>query len=197
MLSLQNWCNVVFIFTSLIKQLTSIKIKNPMKMRNKISAMAILACAFSVNSYAQSSADASTTATLVAPIAISKTEDMNFGQLAASGTAGTVILDYENGVTKTGGVKLLSAASVKTAVFDVSGEGTSGFSISIPSEITLIGSVSGSMTVDNFASDLGATSNLSGGTATIKIKATLNVPANAAAGIYSNASDLVVSVNYN
>jgi hypothetical protein len=53
------------------------------------------------------------------------------------------------------------------------------------------------LTVDNFAVDLGASSSLSSGVATVKVKAVLNVPADAVAGTYTNASDLFVTVNYN
>jgi hypothetical protein len=53
------------------------------------------------------------------------------------------------------------------------------------------------MTVSDFACDLGTTATLSSGISTLKVKATLNVPANAASGTYSNASGLAVTVNYN
>jgi hypothetical protein len=57
------------------------------------------------------------------------------------------------------------------------------------------------MTVSSFVCDGGASSTLTAGSATLKVKATLNVPANAAAGTYSNAlanaSALFVTVNYN
>ncbi|MCY7311526.1 MAG: DUF4402 domain-containing protein, partial [Chitinophagaceae bacterium] len=104
-----------------------------------------------------------------------------------------------DGRTATGGTSLPAGSTLqKTAIFGVTGEGTSGFSISIPSSpITLTGSVSGSMTVSNFLADLGASSTLVGGTKTIKVKATLNVGAGQVAGTYTNASDLFVTVNYN
>ena len=161
------------------------------------SVIALTGLSISVN--AQSTATASTTAVLVTPISISKTTDMHFGTVAASGTAGTVVLDYADGRTTTGGASLPSGSTTqKTAVFAVSGEGNSGFSISIPSSaITLTGSVSGTMTVSNFVADLGASGTLVSGSKTIKVKATLNVGAGQAAGTYTNASDLFVTVNYN
>lgn len=172
-------------------------------MKNKFIAAAVLLAAFASKSNAQSTAYASTTAVLVTPIAISKTTDMHFGTIAASATQGTVVLDYADGRTVTGGVSLPAGSTTqKTAVFTVSGEGSSSFSISIPSApITLTGSVSGTMTVDNFVCDGGASTTLSNGSKTLKVKATLNVPANTVAGTYSNslgnASALFVTVNYN
>lgn len=168
-------------------------------MKNKFSPIAILAIAFATSANAQSTATASTQAVLVTPISISKTTDLNFGTVAASGASGTVVLDYANGRTASGGVSLPAGSTLQTtAVFTVTGEGTSGFSILIPSSpITLTGSVSGTMTVGSFVADLGASGILVAGSKGIKVKATLNVGANQAAGTYTNASDLFVTVNYN
>ena len=165
----------------------------------KIKFLAIAMIAFSAQSYAQSTATASTTALLVAPISIAKVTDMNFGVVASSASAGTVMLDYSDGRTTLGGTSLPAGSSAQTtAEFLVSGEGNSGFSIAIPSSpITLAGSVSGSLTVSDFVADLGASSALVTGEKTIKVKATLNVPANSVAGTYYNDSDLFVTVNYN
>ena len=170
-----------------------------MKTMYKLIGSAALLIGLTTSANAQSTATASTTALLVTPISIVKTTDMHFGTVAASGTAGTVVLDYANGRTTTGGATLPAGSTLqKTAVFDVTGEGTSTFSISIPSSpITLTGSVSGTMTVSNFVDDLGATGTLVAGAKTIKVKATLNVGAGQAAGTYTNASDLFVTVNYN
>jgi hypothetical protein len=165
------------------------------------SIMFLVGLAGNVN--AQATAYASTTAVLVTPISIAKTVDMHFGTVAASATAGTIVLDYADGRTATGGASLPAGSiTQKTAVFTVTGEGASGFSISIPSAaITLTGSVAGTMTVDNFLCDAGAATTLSGGTKVLKVKAILNVPANTVAGTYSNnlgnASALFVTVNYN
>jgi len=159
--------------------------------------------ALTAGAFAQSTAYASTTAVLVTPIAISKTTDMHFGTVASSATAGTVVLDYADGRTATGGASLPAGSILqKTAVFAVTGEGNSSFAITIPAAaITLTGSVSGTMTVDNFVCDGGTATTLSSGTKTLKVKAILNVPANTVAGTYSNAlansSALFVTVNYN
>ena len=165
----------------------------------KIKFLAIAMIALSTQSNAQSTATGSTTALLVTPISISKVTDMNFGTVASSASAGTVLLDYSDGRTTVGGTSLPAGSSAQTtAEFLVVGEGNSGFSIAVPSApITLAGSIAGSLTVSNFVADLGASSTLAAGEKTIKVKATLNVPANAVAGTYYNASGLFVTVNYN
>jgi Domain of unknown function (DUF4402) len=174
-------------------------------MKNIYQSLAsiILLMGFAVNGHAQATAYASTTAVLVTPISIAKTVDMHFGTIAASATPGTVQLDYADGRVATGGASLPAGSVTQTtAVFTVTGEASSSFSISIPPTfITLTGSVAGTMTVDNFVCDAGATTTLSGGTKVLKVKAILNVPANTVAGTYSNnlgnASALFVTVNYN
>jgi spore coat protein U-like protein len=165
-------------------------------MRQKISAIALFLFAFSANSFAQSEASASTTATLVAPIAIDKVFDMNFGQLASSGTPGEVALNFADGVSRIGGVKLLSAAAVKSAEFLVSGEGNLAFTISYPTTL-ILSSGQDQLTVSAITCQQGFSSILQDGARVLKFGAVLEVPANTPSGIYGNASDLTVTVNYN
>jgi Domain of unknown function (DUF4402) len=172
-------------------------------MKKNFLLMAVVMMAFVTGSFAQSTAYASTTAVLVTPLAISKTTDMHFGTVASSATAGTVVLDYADGRTTTGGASLPAGSTLqKTAVFTVTGEGTSSFAITIPSApITLTGSIAGTMTVGTFVCDGAASTSLVAGSKVLKVKATLNVPANTVAGTYTNAlgnsSALFVTVNYN
>ena len=170
-------------------------------MKNKLIAAAILLTGFVTYANAQSTAYATTTAVLVTPISIAKTTDMHFGTVAASSTAGTVVLDYANGRTKTGGASLpTGGVAVTTAVFTVTGQGSSGFSVAIPTlPVTLSNGVQ-TMTVTNFLCDAGAATTLSGGTKVLNVGATLNVGADQAAGTYTHAADatgLFVTVNYN
>jgi hypothetical protein len=66
----------------------------------------------------------------------------------------------------------------------------------LPSSITLT-SGTDNLTVDNFVSTPATTGTLTSGAATVNVGATLNVPANAPAGTYTNSTDLTVTVNYN
>ena len=168
-------------------------------MKTKFFASAIAMICLSASAIAQSTATASTTAELVAPISITRGTDMNFGIVAASSTPGTVELDYFNGRTAFDGVSLPAGSiTQRTAEFAVTGEFNNGFSIALPtSAITLSGSVAGTLTVSDFDSDLAASVFLNDCSQTIMVKAILNVTANAVAGTYSNASDLFVTVNYN
>ena len=80
------------------------------------------------------------------------------------------------------------------AAFDVTGEGASTYSITLPSSATL-SSGANTMTVDTFNHDAGATPTLSGGSDTFNVGATLNVGATQASGTYSGTFS--VTVNYN
>lgn len=164
----------------------------------KLLLFAIVILGFSAASYAQSSATASTTATLIIPISIANDEDMNFGTIGASATAGTVALDYSDVPIATGGATVITGGTPKTAVFIVTGEGTSAISVSVPTgNITLTDPVSSAtMEVGSFVADCGASTTLETGSKTIKVKATLTVPVDAVAGVYANADGLKVTVNY-
>jgi hypothetical protein len=162
-----------------------------------ITALIVLASAAST--FAQVTATASTSATIITPIAITKDVNLNFGNVAVSPTlGGTVVLPTSGARTKTGGVTLpVVTGTVTPASFTVTGEGNSTYSITLPSSAITLTSASGSMTVENFISNPSNTGTLSNGTQEIKVGATLNVGAAQPAGTYTNQSGLFVTVNYN
>lgn len=160
--------------------------------------ISILFLSFSVHSFGQVSATATASATIITPIAISKTVDMNFGNIAVSGTGGTVVLAPAGTRTSTGGVTLpVVAGTVAAASFTVTGLSTYTFSISLPSSPITITSGSNTMTVGTFTSNPATTGTLTGGTATVNVGATLNVGASQAAGTYTSGTPFTVTVNYN
>lgn len=174
-----------------------------MKNMKNLLLIAIAILGFSAVSFAQTqNATASTTASIVNPLTIAKTTDMNFGPVLAGSTGGKVILNFADGRSYTGtgvsGIAGTGGSAPKSAVFTITGTGTSAYSIVIPiAPITMSGTTTG-LTVDAFLSDSGLTGNLAGGTMVIKIGATLNLPTGAiVAGTYTNASDLSVTVAYN
>ena len=170
-----------------------------MKNTTKFFALTIALLAITISSFAQVSATATTTATIITPIAISKTVDMNFGNIAVSPTiAGTVVLTPAGTRTKTGGVTLPAVAGTVTAAsFNVTGLGTSTYAITLPSTITLNGTPTGTMTVNSFVSTPSGTGALTAGAQTVLVGGTLNVGAAQAAGVYTNTTDMTVTVNYN
>ena len=160
---------------------------------------------FGVRAYAQSTAFASTTVVLITPIGITKTSEMHFGTVAASGTPGTIILEY-NGTTAigTGGATIVSAGAAQPTVaqFKVTGLVGDTFSIQLPTEdLVLIGPTDG-MKAGSFKASIDGTSDVATGTiveggTTISVKGILTVPANSVAGSYADPNQLVIKVNYN
>ena len=166
----------------------------------KFFAVAILFSGVSVISSAQVTATATASSTIVTPIGITKTVDMNFGNVAInSTTAGTVVLAPAGTRTSTGGVTLpATVGTVSAAEFIVSGENDYTFSITLPSTSHEIKSGSNTMSVTGFTSTPTPTGTLSAtGSATVKVGATLNVSAGQAAGTDTSVTPFEVTVNYN
>ena len=166
----------------------------------KFFAIAILFSGVSVISSAQVTATATATSTIVKPIGITKTVDMNFGNVAINSTTpGTVVLAPAGTRTSTPGVTLpATPGTVTAAEFNVTGENNYTFSITLPSTSHEIKSGSNTMSVTDFTSTPTPTGTLSAtGSATVKVGATLNVSAGQAAGTYTSVTPFEVTVNYN
>lgn len=172
--------------------------KNLSRM-NKIIAAAIVLTGFATTAGAQSVDHASTTAILVQPLTITKTTDMHFGVVAASAAAGTIALDYGNIVTAGGGAAVIDDALAKTAVFLVEGEAGESFSIALSNTSIVLSNGTDDLTVDGIEVQEGTTNTLDATTGTLElfVKATLQVVANAPAGVYENADELEITVAYN
>ncbi|WP_295792303.1 DUF4402 domain-containing protein [Mucilaginibacter sp.] len=170
-----------------------------MKTVFKLAVTLIAVFSFPVSSsFAQVSANALITGTIVTPISISKTVDVNFGNIAISGAAGTVILAPSGVRTVTGGVTLPSVSGTLTAAsFTITGQGSYTYSITLPSSPLTISSGANNMSVDKFTSSTAATGTLSSGTQTFHVGATLNIAGNQSAGTYFSATPFNVTVNYN
>jgi Domain of unknown function (DUF4402) len=166
---------------------------------NKLLIIAIVLIGFTVNSFAQATANATATATIISAITIAKVTDMNFGNASVS-SVGTVLLATNGTRTVTGGVTLPSVAgTVSAASFNVTGQGTSTYSISLPVSAHTITRTSGAetMTVSGFVSSPSGTGTLVAGAQTINVGAVLGVAAGQVAGVYTNATGFNVTVNYN
>ena len=166
----------------------------------KYLATAILMIAFSATMFGQAIASATASARMVTPIAIANASDMDFGNIAVSTSAGTVVLATAGTRSATGGVTLpATTGTVTAASFNVTGEGTYTYAITLPTTYTItetVGSVE-TMTVNTFTSDPSGTGALTAGAQTLNVGATLNVAASQLAGTYTNATGFDVTVNYN
>lgn len=165
----------------------------------KLSALAILVIGFAANVSAQSTASATASSTIIAPISITKTVDLDFGNVGVSGTAGTVVISPAGVRSATGGVSLPApAGTVTSASFNVAGQGNYTYAITLPAAALTITSGANNMTVNAFTSTPTATGTLNaGGTQIVTVGATLNVGASQASGVYTSGTPFDVTVNYN
>src|SRR5678816_3955366 len=104
----------------------------------------ILLCAaflsgFAVKASAQASATATATATIITPITITRTTDMNFGNVAVqAATGGTVVITPAGLRSATSGVTLpATAGTVSAAAFTVAGQAGYTYAITLPTSLTL------------------------------------------------------------
>ncbi len=136
---------------------------------------------------------ANVTITLLAPISISSSGDMDFGTMIPTANPGTVIVTTAGGRTCSPDVDCLGGTPA-AASFDVTGATGQAYFITLPASATLT-SGGDSMNVDTFNHDAGGSPTLAGGSDTFNVGATLNVGATQAAGTYSGTFD--VTANYN
>ena len=168
-----------------------------MKKLIVLFAAVVLVAGLTSTVNAQVTGTATGSATIITPIAIANAGNMNFGNVAVSATAGTVVLSPASVRSLTGGVTLPAVTgTVSAAAFTVTGLGSSTYSIQLPTTYTIT-SGANNMTISSFTSNPSGTGTLSGGTQTINVGATLSVGASQAAGSYTNATGFPVIVNYN
>lgn len=156
--------------------------------------------ALATNVKAQATTSATASATIVTPISILKNVDMNFGNVAVTANAGTVILANDGTRTKSGGVTLpATTGTVSAANFTVSGTPGYAYSITLPSSNVVLTSGTNTMNASLFTCNVPLTSGLlaGDGTQVLKVGATLGVNANQPAGTYITGTGFDVTVNYN
>ena len=164
----------------------------------KFFTLSVAIFAFSTISFGQATGTAQAAANIVTPISITKNVDLNFGNIAAAGTAFTVVLDEESGLrTSNGGTGTLPSVTgtVTAAQFTVSGLSGATYAVTLPSSIIITYGGTNEMTVNGFESNSNSTYTLTEGSDTFNVGATLNVGANQVAGAYTG--NFNVTVNYN
>jgi hypothetical protein len=172
-----------------------------MKKIKSLFMIIIIMNAVITDAVAQQTATASSSATIVTPIGITKSVDMNFGNVATNSTGGTVVLTTGGSTSITGGLSLPSnTGTVTAAAFEVTGEANYTYTIALTMGTIILQDDSGTpnqMTVDSFVSNPHATGALTSGVQRINMGATLNVAGGQAVGVYRNSGGLTVTVNYN
>jgi len=140
---------------------------------------------------------ATATGTLLFPLEIVKNRDLDFGNIAAGATAGTVVINPETDtISATGGALLLGGAP-HAAQFTGAAKGNNVVIIRIPKQPVTLTRVGGTqtMTANNFTlQGLDKRAVAARVAFDFKVGATLNVGANQAEGTYVGTFD--VSIQY-
>ena len=164
-------------------------------MRNYIFILFISLFGFSVSGQNSASATVNSRATVIDPIKIDKTVDLDFGNVVSAYNPGTVILSPD-GSRVAYGVQISSSfpGTVNPAQAVVT-HGNNNYSITLPESFVLFNSENPDqqLIIDQFtvAPEEGVLSDI------IKIGARLNLEANQSAGFYTNSSGFNVTVSYN
>lgn len=145
---------------------------------------------------AQATATFTASATIIQPIGITTTSDMNFANIDAK-SGGAVILTPENTRISSGGVELADGTNVSAAEFEVTGQSGYSFSISLPDGQYDLTNGNENMVLKDFTSSIVDGGNLSDGSKLVRVGATLEVNAKQPPGTYTTPRNLEVSVNYN
>jgi hypothetical protein len=182
---------------------TSILFKKSFQHAALVSAVAALAAFGASNSFAASTS-ANSTATVIEPMEITKTNDLVFGQFAR-GAGGEVTVSTSNARTTDNTILSASGAIPKAAVFTVAGADDAGFSVGITNTPLTDGDGVETMALSTF-SDIDAGDKVDGGDVTagtlsetgeltIYLGGTLTVASDQTAGVYTGT--VTTTVQYN
>lgn len=159
-----------------------------------LAAVALLVPAGSAFAQSSATASAPATATIIAPLAMTNTAPLAFGLVTTSGAAGTIELTPAGTRISGGGATAITGLAFNAATFNVTGEASRTFAITLPASTTIAAGAN-TMTVNAFTSSLGATGTLTGGAAALNVGATLNVLATQPSGSYTGTFAVTVAYN--
>jgi hypothetical protein len=163
--------------------------------------LGVLACC-STDSALAATTNASATGVVITPIAITKATDLSFGNIAAGVAVGTVTVS-PNGARAFAGGAVAAGGTSTAAKFDVTGQGTATYSITVTGSATLSDGATHTMAF-NTVSDVTASAITSGnvtagaltaGAQSIFVGGVLSVGANQVAGTYTGT--VTATVDYN
>ena len=125
-------------------------------------------------------------ATIVSPLSVVKTADLDFGTLVAGATSGSVTINPTSGVRSVAGGTSAAGGSPQPATFVANGVINRVYIVSLPAGATLSNGAGSTMAITNFILD-GPTLQLfgTGGIATVKVGGVLAVGANQVPGDYA------------
>lgn len=169
-----------------------------MRSIKSIVALAAVAAVVGTGSKAiAADANGTASATIVTALTVSNDTNLQFGSVAATTTAGTVVMGTASDTPTTYSNVVAQAGTTTRGAITVTGLAGATYSTTLPTSVTLSGSgtaAGNNMTVDGWASTADGTID-AGGSDTVHVGATLQVGASQVAGPYSGS--YTVTFNYN
>lgn len=171
-----------------------------MTYRTKAVLAAMLAVV-STPAFAQDTAEADSSVTIIVPITVDKTADLSFGTVARPVTgSGTVSINPNNGDRTVGGAAApVSGGTIGRAVFSVTGDANRAYTATIPANFVLTNGTAAEDITVTLSSSLGSTGAVStalvSGAATIGVGGDFTITATTPAALYEGS--FIVSVAYN
>lgn len=164
-------------------------------MRNYIFILFLNLFGFSVTAQNSASATVNSRATVIDPIQIDKTVDLDFGNIITAYNPGSVILSPDGSRVAFGVQISNSIPGNVTPAEAVVTHGNNNYSITLPESFLLYNQENPNqvLRIDQFtvAPQEGAVMDI------IRIGGTLNLEANQLSGFYTNSSGFNVTVSYN
>lgn len=130
---------------------------------------------------------------IIAPIALSKIQDLDMGVVIPGATAGSVTLNAATGAQGITGGVVYASPTGQAAQFAATGQPSHPFSIVLGSSPITLSGPGGTMSLALLASPSGSSTFSAAGTSALNVGGTLTVGANQADGDYTGTFTLTVS----
>jgi len=165
-------------------------------MKRLALLFSLIVLSFSTDGLAQATATFTASVTIIQPIGITNTANMNFANLDAK-SGGTVILNPDNTRISQGGVELADGNTISAASFEVTGQAGYTYSISLPNSDYVLTNGTDNIVIRDFTSSLKNEGALASGSQSLRVGASLDINPNQTPGNYTSPSGFNISVNYN
>jgi len=165
-------------------------------MKRLLLIFSLIILSFSTEAMAQATATFTASVTIIQPIGITNTANMNFANVDAK-SGGTVILDPDNTRISQGGVKLTDGNTVSAATFEVTGQAGYTYSITLPNSDQVLTNGTDDIIIRDFTSSLKEEGSLADGSQTLRVGASLDINPNQTPGNYTSPGGFNITVNYN
>jgi len=148
----------------------------------------------------QSEATAASSAQILTVLEIVNNVNLDFGDIGASATAGSVSIDNAGSRTGDGGAAPIGSNNGTAAKFTITGPANETVSISVDPSTFNVSNGSEDMSITLNVNDVNTAQNTTStgsGTVELLFGGTIDVEANQAPGLYTNNAAFEVTVDYN